>query len=57
MKNRFAVGSPLAIMLLVGGVMAAGDLTSGPQVGTTIPGPFSPLNCNGDSAGQKRCLV
>jgi hypothetical protein len=36
---------------------SAGELKSGPQAGTKIPGPFAPLNVNGDDAGQKRCLV
>ncbi len=34
----------------------AGDLKSGPQVGQAVPGPFHPLNCNGEGAGQKVCL-
>jgi hypothetical protein len=57
MKTRIAVGASLAVVLLVGGVIAADDLKSGPQVGDTIPGAFNPLNVTGDDAGQKRCLV
>ena len=57
MKLRLAVGSSLAVVLLVGGAIAADDLKSGPQVGTSVPGPFNPLNVNGSDAGQKRCLV
>lgn len=57
MKHRFTMGSSLAMVLLVGGAIAADDLKSGPQVGENIPGAFNPLNCNGSDAGQKRCLV
>lgn len=38
------------------GVAFAGDVKSGPQTGDTVPGPFHPLNINGESAGQKACL-
>jgi hypothetical protein len=34
----------------------AGELKSGPQVGEKVPGPFHPLNINGDAAGKKNCL-
>jgi hypothetical protein len=44
-------------MLLIGGVMAAESLKSGPQVGTRVPGPFNPLNVTGDNAGTKTCQV
>jgi hypothetical protein len=33
-----------------------GALTSGPQVGKDVPGPFHPLNVTGAKAGQKNCL-
>jgi hypothetical protein len=46
-----------SVVALVAGFAAAAELTSGPQPGDTIPGPFTPLNVTGDSAGQKRCLV
>ncbi|MBL8864762.1 MAG: hypothetical protein JNK93_04290 [Planctomycetia bacterium] len=38
------------------GVAFAGDIKSGPQTGDTVPGPFHPLNVNGESAGKKACL-
>ncbi len=41
---------------LVGGLAVAAELTSGPQVGKEVPGPFSPLNINGEHAGKKVCL-
>ena len=38
------------------GVAFAGDVKSGPQTGDTVPGPFHPLNVNGESAGKKACM-
>ena len=35
---------------------ATGPLTSGPQVGKSVPGLFEPLNVTGASAGTKNCL-
>jgi len=32
------------------------SVKSGPQVGEKLAGPFSPLNINGDKAGEKNCL-
>jgi len=57
MRNRIAVGAPLAIVLLIGSAMAAENLKSGPQTGDKIPGPFHPMNITGAFAGQKQCLV
>jgi hypothetical protein len=57
MNYRVAVGTPLAILLLVGSMVAAETLKSGPQVGEKVPGPFNPLNVNGSAAGQKVCQV
>ena len=34
----------------------AADVKSGPQVGSTLPGPFEPLNLNGPDAGDECCL-
>jgi hypothetical protein len=46
-----------ALVAFVGGVIAADAVVkSGPQVGEKIPGPFHPLNINGDQAGKKNCL-
>ena len=53
---RIAAGSSLGLALLVGGVLAAGSLKSGPQVGDEVPGPFHPLNVTGPDAGEKVCL-
>ena len=47
----------LATALVVcGGAAIAADLKSGPQTGEMIPGPFHPLNVNGEDAGKKACL-
>jgi len=56
MKHRIAVGASLALALLVGGVFAAGELKSGPQLGER-PIPFNPLHINGPDEGTKLCLV
>jgi hypothetical protein len=45
-----------AVVVALGGVVVAGDLKSGPQAGEKVPGPFHPLNINGESAGKKACL-
>jgi hypothetical protein len=47
--------SAVVVVALVGVVFAA-DLKSGPQAGEKVPGPFHPLNINGESAGKKACL-
>jgi hypothetical protein len=54
--KRSAIGTSLAITLLVSGVMAGGAIKSGPQVGDKLA-PFNPLHVNGETAGQKVCLV
>ena len=46
---------PIALVLF-GGAVAAADLKSGPQTGEKVPGPFHPLNVNGEDAGKKACL-
>jgi hypothetical protein len=48
-------GVALALVVLTGDVNAAEKLKSGPQVGEKVPGPFEPLNINGDNAGKKFC--
>ena len=45
-----------AVVATLGAGVFAGELTSGPAVGTKVPGPFHPLNVTGESAGQKACL-
>jgi hypothetical protein len=57
MTHRITLGVGLTVVLLAGIAIAADALESGPQVGTTIPGPFNPLNVTGEDAGEKRCLV
>jgi hypothetical protein len=57
MKSRIAVGTSLAVALLVGGVIAAESLKSGPQVGSSSLPAFNPLHCSGSGAGGKQCLV
>ena len=57
MRLRTAVGAPLALVLAFGCTLAADALKSGPQTGERLPGPFHPLNINGEAAGQKQCLV
>ena len=52
-KMMFAAA--LAVAAVVG-VSFAGDLKSGPQTGEKVPGPFHPLNINGESAGEKACM-
>jgi hypothetical protein len=44
------------LAVVVGGLAIAGDLKSGPQGGEKVPGPFHPLNINGEAAGKKNCL-
>src|SRR5207244_7934717 len=53
MRKVFAV---LAVAA-VAGLAVAAELKSGPQTGDKLPGPFHPLNVNGDKAGEKQCLV
>ena len=45
-----------AAVILVGGFAVAAEIKSGPQAGEKVPGPFDPLNINGESAGKKNCL-
>lgn len=46
----------LAAVALVAGFAVAAELKSGPQTGEKVPGPFHPLNINGEDAGKKACL-
>lgn len=45
-----------AVVVALGGVVFAAAPKSGPQAGDKVPGPFHPLNVNGESAGKKNCL-
>jgi hypothetical protein len=55
-KFRIALAGFVALGLAVGTALAADKLTSGPQPGNKVPGPFHPLNVTGDNAGEKYCL-
>jgi hypothetical protein len=46
----------VAAAAVLGGYAYADHVKSGPQAGEQVPGPFHPLNCTGESAGQKACL-
>ena len=56
MLRRTAAFATVLGLAVVLGVHAQNNLKSGPQVGQKVPGPFHPLNINGDSAGKKNCL-
>ncbi len=56
MLNRFFGFIALVVVALLVGVAAAGHPKSGPQVGAEVHG-FHPLNCTGDHAGEKHCLI
>ncbi len=45
-----------AVVMTLAPVALAADIKSGPQVGERVPGPFHPLNVNGEYAGKKACL-
>jgi hypothetical protein len=52
---RKTIAGIAAVALVVGFAYAA-ELKSGPQTGEKVPGPFHPLNINGEKAGEKQCL-
>jgi hypothetical protein len=56
MLNRLLDLTALIVVGLVVGIASAADPTSGPQVGERVV-PFHPLNCTGDHAGEKYCLI
>ena len=56
MRTSIAVGASLAVVLLVGGVMAEEGLKSGLQPGDGCT-PFEPKHVTGPGAGTARCLV
>lgn len=43
------------LALLSSGIAVAGSVTSGPQSGEKVPGPFKVLNITGPEAGQTSC--
>jgi hypothetical protein len=57
MKRCIGVGAVTLLTLAVAGVYADDALKSGPQKGSKITTPFSPLNINGRAAGKKACQV
>jgi hypothetical protein len=42
--------------LALAGAVSAEPITSGPQAGQKVPGPFKPLHVNGPDAGKNECL-
>jgi hypothetical protein len=57
MRKTIALGASLAVALLAGSALAAGDLKSGPPEGSRRLPPFNPLHCNGKQVGSRVCLV
>jgi hypothetical protein len=55
MKKLLTV-TGLMLVVFAGTAVAADALKSGPQAGEKVPGPFEPLNINGEAANQKNCL-
>src|SRR5262245_18805049 len=56
MLNRFLGFLPLVLVAALVGIASAGNPKSGPQVGEKVV-PFHSLNCTGDHAGEKYCLI
>jgi hypothetical protein len=57
MKTLPIVALFLAVALFAGVAVAEKSaISSGPQVGEDLAGPFHPLNVNGSAAGKKNCL-
>jgi hypothetical protein len=56
MMRRTVLSASVVCLVAVLGVYAQSGVKSGPQVGDKVPGPFHPLNVNGESAGKKNCL-
>jgi hypothetical protein len=46
----------LGTFLMVGVASAAEPVSSGPQAGDKVPGPFKPMNVTGPDAGKEECL-
>jgi hypothetical protein len=51
-RNLFAA----AVVAVLGGVVVAAELKSGPQTGDKVPGAFHPYNVTGEDAGKTACL-
>lgn len=56
MLDRLLGLTALVAVVSVLGVTPAAEPKSGPQVGDKVV-PFHPLNCTGDHAGEKYCLI
>jgi hypothetical protein len=56
MKMLGFAGALAAALLMSGLACSAAAVKSGPQVDDEVPGPFHPLNVNGEFAGEKNCL-
>jgi hypothetical protein len=56
--SKCAVGglTILAVVVASAGVAFAEPVTSGPQPGQKVPGPFHPLHVTGPDAGARVCL-
>ena len=50
-----ATAAYVMVALMPGSSAATGTVSSGPQVGDKVPGPFLVLNINGPDAGKKAC--
>ena len=50
--SRFVAASALALVVLAGSLFAAEKLKSGPQAGEKVPGPFEPVNINGETPAR-----
>ena len=57
MYRTVALGSALAVALLVSSAYAADDLKSGAQKPAMKIQAFNPLHCSGSGEGTKNCLV
>src|SRR4051812_21710066 len=55
MKTHRLFTAVVAALAITGLATAAG-VKSGPQEGAKVPGPFHPLNVNGENTGKKHCL-
>lgn len=53
MMHKYTIAA--ALTLALAGVVSAQSITSGPQAGDKVPGPFAPLNVTGPDAGNKVC--
>jgi hypothetical protein len=57
MHRTLALGSALAVALVVSSAFAADELKSGAQKPSMKIVAFNPLHCSGPTEGTKNCLV